>query len=148
MAETPTPPEREYRPHIIITNDMPDHPRVVVLGASAKWLIVELLTWCNRHKTDGKVPTEYLKTKPATAVRQLKEHDWLVPTDNKNEWELRNYLVHQWSRRDIEKHKQNARDGGRKGGAAGGTKAMHNRWHVKRGITSDDCVLCMAGNTG
>lgn len=114
----------------------PDNPKVVRAGDAAAWLFVCGLTWCNRQRTDGRIPQAQVPKltghgQPRKLARALVAEDlWHEPGHDcdrcepcpEGEYLVHDYLQYQPSRAEIEakdrtKHEAKVR-AGRKGAAA------------------------------
>lgn len=85
-----------------IDDCFPDHPKCLKLGSIAKWLWVSGLCYCQRLKTDGRIPKEVVtklipsKDKPRLAAESLvKARLW--ERDANGDYIVHNYLKHNLS---------------------------------------------------
>jgi len=129
---------KSKKPYIAVTNEFPDHPKTMELSDKAFRKLVTLWCWCNRNKTDGRVPKGYLNEHiPPKVRKELIDHEWLEKRDG--EWFAHDYLDHQKSRVEIDQLTQDKKASGSRGGMV----AAHKRWHLDRGEFDPNCLLCV-----
>lgn len=108
-----------------LDDNFPDHPKLVGLSAEAGWLWVRCLAYCNRLRTDGKVPRAVVErmTRSARAPRELVGvglwHE-LHTENGASHYAVHDYLDYQASAAEIEEHVEKKRAAGRKGGKHSG----------------------------
>ncbi|MGW9541953.1 hypothetical protein ACWHA6_36320 [Streptomyces anthocyanicus] len=103
-------------------------------GARALWTTA--LSWCSEHPSDGVIPTDMLGYLDGTRS----EAQTLV---NVGLWDQveGGWRFHEWEERNPDGDSARAAVDAKRSGAKRGN---HERWHVKRGLTVDDCEWCSA----
>lgn len=135
--------EKDKRPYFVLTNEYPRHRKIRGLSDKAFRLHVTLMALCNEDRNDGIISQLDLDQMGKPAGRELLTKKLVHPAAD-GEYVLHDYLKHQNSRAEIEKHISEAQ----KAGAKGGKLSAHKKWHVDRGIVNPDCELCQALETG
>ena len=127
----------DSRPYITVTFEFFDHPKTVALTPAAQLHILRLWAYCGRYLTDGEIPRTVLESAGKKVAQELITHGWV---DELSDGTLvcHDYLEHQPSRDDVEERMEKKRDGR----SRGGSKGMHTRWHVNRGVIEPKCPLC------
>lgn len=121
-----------------MTNELFRHPKFIRLTDKAKLHLLELWAYCNEYQTDGIVYKAILEEKGRPVAKLLREVGWVDDTNEKDTFYMHDYLDHQRSKAQIEERRERRRQSG----AKGGTKGMHERWHVQRGDFKEDCEHC------
>lgn len=135
--------EKDKRPYFVLTNEYPRHRKIRGLSDKAFRLHVTLMGMCNEDRNDGIIAQYDLDMLGAKPGKELIDNNLVEPTTS-GQYVLHDYLRHQNSRADIERHISEAQ----KAGAKGGKRSAHKKWHVDRGILKDDCELCQEPETG
>lgn len=103
----------DKRTYITLHDGMPDHPKIGALSDKAFRTWIELLCWCSRYKTDGKVTKAWFeKVAPLKARRELL--DGLVD-DLGTEYAIHDYLEHQRSAAEIDELSKKRSEAGKRG---------------------------------
>jgi hypothetical protein len=128
-------PEFDDRPSIRLTNTAPEHPKIVGLSDAAFRLWVELICYCSRQETDGKVTAAAMRRagKPKVVAELLETE--VLEQPNANLYLVHDYLRHQRSAAEIESFRESK--------AESGAKGAHMRWHVPRRQRVKDCPYCL-----
>lgn len=98
-----------------------DHPKISQLDASAGWLWVCGLAYCNRHATDGRIPVSVLsristvKNAPRSAKRLESVGLWYR---DGIDYVVHDYLDYQPSKREMVEKSEKRANAGRRGGQA------------------------------
>jgi hypothetical protein len=124
----------DERPFIRVHDGMPDHPKVDGLSDKAFRLLVETWCWCNRQKTDGRVPAARWRKQHTKKARQELIDGRLAEELPGGDIQMHDYLEHQ--RSAVEMADMRAVK------SQGGTFGNHKRWHVDRGLKDPDCAHC------
>lgn len=136
--------EFDPRPFFVLTNEYPDHRKIRGLSDKAFRLHITLMALCNKDKSDGAISEFDLNSKGKAPAQELLNAGLIEPTDDPKLFLMHDYLEHQ---RSADKIQQLSEKRGAAGGK-GGKLAMHNRWHVKRGIVNDECRHCQGPSGG
>lgn len=128
--------KRDPRPYIALTNEYHRHRKIRGLSDAAFRVHVMLMLLANEETTDGVVEKTDLYQRGPKVAKELLAAGLVHETGDG--YVLHDYLRHQKPREELIKLSQaNA-----KNGHAGGIRSAHGRWHVDRGVLSDDCALC------
>lgn len=130
---------KDARPYVTLTDEYPDHPKVVGLSDAAFRAHVELICWSNRKRQDGRIPAGMSRRYGEEVMSEL-EDAGLIDSTNAGR-ELHDYLEHNPSKVEIEERMAEKK----RRGSVGGKHSAHGRWHVKRGVMDPDCELCAQG---
>jgi hypothetical protein len=130
---------KDTRPFVALTDEYPDHPKIVGLSDAAFRAHVELICWSNRKRQDGKIPSGMVRRYGDDVMGELEEAGLIDATDSGRE--LHDYLEHNPSKAEIEERMADKK----KRAAVGGKKSAHRRWHVERGEYDPECEFCQAG---
>lgn len=111
----------------------------------ARDLFVQMVCYCKRKKTDGKVPVEMVGKLAYpdpldVAERQVKmlAEVELIEPDGDAYWTIPSYLQRNPSRADIDARRQHLAEVGSESGSWGN----HKRWHLDRGRSVPACPHC------
>jgi hypothetical protein len=126
---------KDARTHIRVHNGIMDHPKVEALSDGAFRTLFELWCWCSRHLTDGAVSKQKWNKSGTKRRRDELLAAGLVEQNPDGSVHMHDYEKHQNTSLEV----MDIRD--KK--AAASVKANHTKWHVRRGITSPDCKLCL-----
>ena len=112
----------------------PEHPVIAGLSDAAFRLWFDLICYCSRQETDGRVTDPVLRKmgKPRV-IRELVEARRLEARGK--DWEVHHYLHHNRSAREIQAVRES--------NSVKGEKGAHLRWHVGRRRRSKDCEFCL-----
>jgi hypothetical protein len=130
----------DNRPYIAVTNELFRHPKFIRLTDKAKLHLLELWAYCNEYQTDGLIHKTILEEKGRPTATLLRDVGWVDDTNEKDTFYMHDYLEHQNSRAAIERRREERKAQG----AYGGTKGMHVRWHVNKGVYKEDCEHCIS----
>lgn len=122
------------RPFIRVHENMPEHPKVEPLSDKAFRLLVETWCWSKRAKTDGHVHAAVWKKRGTPKARAELLAAGLVDDDLTGGVIVHDYDDWQMTSDEIDEMQQQQSEHA--------ALAAHERWHVKRGTTSDDCRYC------
>ncbi len=141
-------------PYLNIDDGMDEHPKVEGLSDAAFRLHVSAMLYSARRGTDGALPLPKSRRLSDTAgdavaaelVRADVWHDLgegCADSQTCLPGRPGHYVIHdflQWNHSAAwwEKRSEDA--------ASRGSKAMHRRWHVRRGVFREDCKHCQADN--
>lgn len=121
-------------PFIRVHEGMPEHPKVEPLSDKAFRLLVETWCWSKRAKTDGHVQAAIWRKRGTAKTRAELVAAGLVEDDLTGGVIVHDYDAWQMTTDEIDEVQQaHSEHAGR---------AAHERWHVKRGITSPGCEHC------
>lgn len=126
----------DERPFIRVHDGMPDHPKVDGLSDKAFRLMVESWCWCNRHRTDGRVPASRWKKQHTKKARQELIDARLAEELPTGDVQIHDYLDWQRSASEIADL--------RTAKSVGGTYGNHKRWHLDEGVRKPGCPHCDA----
>ena len=147
-------------PYLNIDDGMDEHPKIEGLSDAAFRMHVSGMLYAARRGTDGEIPYSKSKRLSDTAsdgvamelVRAGVWHDLGEGCDDsrtclagvKGSYIIHDYLQWNHSSDWWEKRSEDQ--------ATKGSKAMHRRWHVRRGVFREDCKNCQlegkSNNTG
>lgn len=130
-------PEFDRRPSIMLDHLMPENPKIVGLSDAAFRLYIEVVCWCSRHESDGSIPTPMIQRmarSPKVITELIKAN---LIRDELGSYTVKDYLLHQRSRREIAALRQARRTSGSRGN--------HMRWHVARRRFDANCEHCQEG---
>lgn len=126
----------DYRSFVRVDHGMPENPKVVGLSDGAFRLYVEVICWCSRQETDGRVPSAQLRRLGSRRHGDELIGAGLLDTIS-DEYEVHDYLHFQRSAEEIAAFR--AAKG--KAGALGN----HQRWHIARRRRDPECEFCLKG---
>lgn len=126
---------KDKRPFICLTDEYPDHPKIIDLSDAAFRAHVELLCWSNRKRQDGKIPAGMVRRYGADVIAELEDAGLIDATEDGRV--LHDYLEHNPSRAEIEERMADKK----KRAAVGGKKSAHTRWH-SGGRFDPECEFC------
>lgn len=124
----------DERPFIRVHDGMPDHPKVDVLSDKAFRLLVSSWCWCNRQRTDGRIPAARWKKQATPKARRELIAAGLAEELPAGDVQMHDYLDWQRSATEIAELKAAK--------SQGGSFGNHKRWHLDRGIQDPDCTHC------
>ncbi len=141
-------------PYLNVDDGMDEHPKIEPLSDAAFRLHVSAMLYCARRGTDGAIPRAKARrlTDSATdgvAAELVRGEVWhdigegCADSRTCLTGQPAHYIVHdflQWNHSN-DWWEQRSEDQ-----AAKGSKAMHRRWHVRRGVFREDCKHCQADN--
>jgi len=112
----------------------PEHPRIAALSDAAFRLWFDLICYCSRQETNGRVTPPVLRRmgRPKV-VKELVDTGRLEPLGE--DWMVHDYLRHNRSAQEIQAVRES--------NAVKGEKGAHLRWHVGRRKRSKDCEFCL-----
>jgi hypothetical protein len=121
-----------------VDDKLHDHRKARKAGTAAMGLWVLAGSWCAANPTDGFVPEAIVvrwSTK-AMAGRLVDAQLWHpAEQDGEAGWQFHDWHEYQPSAADVARNRE------KKGHA--GSEGNHRRWHVRRGIVSDECDWCL-----
>jgi hypothetical protein len=129
---------KDTRPFIALTDEYPEHPKVIGLSDAAFRAHVELMCWSNRARQDGRIPPGMIRRYGQDVIQELMDSGLI--DDPGDGLELHDYLKHNPSKTEIEQRIAEKRERA----SVGGKKSAHTQWHVKRGVVDPDCQFCRA----
>lgn len=133
MPRDPDLPEFDTRPSIRLVDTAPEHPKIVGLSDKSFRVWIEIMCYCSRQKTNGKVSSAAIKKQgPPKAIRELVDSGLLVPTVAG--YEVHDYLQHNRSASEIESFRESKSEAGALG--------AHKRWHIPRRQYVKGCQFC------
>ena len=108
---------RDKRPYVVVTDEMPDHPKIEALSDKAFRTLVTL--WCRSHRldTNGRVSAVQWRRVPAKVRAELVAAPLVIEHEDGSA-EMRDYLDHNQSSEEREAGREKKRQAGAKGGAA------------------------------
>ncbi len=110
------------------------HPKIAPLTDKAFRIHVEALCHAAEFLTDGRIPRTYIR--PSARTRELEEAGlWHKDGDG---WTVHDWLDYNPTKAEVEDQRSRRAAGN----SSGGSKAMHYRWHVNRGVINPDCRWC------
>lgn len=121
-------------PFIRVHENMPEHPKVEPLTDKAFRLLVETWCWSKRAKTNGHVEAKVWRRRGTAKTRAELAESGLVDDDLAGGVIVHDFDDWQMTTDEIEEQQERQSDAG--------SKAAHEKWHVKRGIPNPDCKLC------
>ena len=141
-------------PYLNIDDGMDEHPKVEALSDAAFRMHVSAMLYCARRGTDGAIPGAKARRLSDSAsdviaaelVRAGVWHDLGEGCEDSRTClpgQRGHYIVHdflQWN------HSHDWWEKRAEDQAAKGSKAMHRRWHERRGVFREDCKHCQADN--
>jgi hypothetical protein len=130
---------KDTRPFVALTDEFPEHPKVIGLSDAAFRAQVELICWSNRNRRDGQIPPGLARKYDSDVIDELLT-EGLIESDGKG-YSIHDYLEHNPSKVEIEERIAEKRERGSKGGKS----SAHKRWHLDRGVIDPDCDLCVTG---
>lgn len=130
-----TPPGSWIRLHV----GYPRNRKVRPLTDPAFRLHVELLCWAAEEGTDGLIDAATIPTfgRPPKVWKELRQRGLLVDAGG-GDLALHDFLEWQEPAEDMAAK----RDSKRAAQSLGGSRGNHEKWHVKRGLTSPECAFC------
>ena len=110
------------------------HPKVMELTPSAVGLWTLAGAWCADYLTDGAIRSGQIRRLGGSEdeAQQLVDAGLWIATDEG--WQFSDWTEYQPTREAVESE--------RKAKKEAGEERAHQRWHVGRGVTSPDCILC------
>ena len=103
---------------IRLDDDFPDHPKIIGLPDTAKWLYVWALCYAGRHLTDGYIPDPALTAGQRRTAHHLETaHLWIRHPDDHG-WLIHSYLDYQQSKKEVENQRRIRSEAGAKGARA------------------------------
>lgn len=134
----------------VVSDSMPEHPKLEQAGGDAGWLHVCALGWCSRQRTDGVIPREKAlrisdRRRPDTLIKILVEKDLWHPSGHECKKCPQplpgSYVIHDF----LEEQGTSADDAAvRQAKGLGGSFGNHQRWHEQRGHADPGCQFCVA----
>lgn len=134
----------------IVSDGMPEHPKLEQAGGDAGWLHVCALAWCSRQKTDGVIPRKKAVTvsdrrRPDKLIAVLVEHGLWHPSGHDCKRCPQplpgSYVIHDF----LEELGSSADEvAARQAKGLGGSFGNHQRWHEQRGQADPGCQFCIA----
>lgn len=126
---------KDTRPYITITNELFNHPKFKrIKNPWARLHLIELWTYCNTYKTDGRIDEDALMEKGDDIGQELLDRKWVTGPDQDGAYRMHDYLKHQKSKAEIEgltaKRKESAGWGN------------HTRWHTDKQVVEHSCGYC------
>lgn len=123
-----------------VDDGMPHHPKLVAAGPQAFALDVAAICYASRYDTDGFVADGALAA-VLPGLPQVKRHAkrlveigrWLR-NDERGGYDIHDYEDYQFTSEERADRDQVRSDKG--------VFANHKRWHVRRGVVSEDCPHC------
>lgn len=103
----------DKRTYVTLHDGMPDHPKIGALSDKAFRVWIELLCWCSRHRTDGKITKAWFEKVATPKVRQ--ELLGAVIDQTEDSYEIHDYLKHQRSAEEIDELSKKRSEIGKKG---------------------------------
>lgn len=128
------------RPFIRVHENMPEHPKVEPLSDKAFRLLIETWCWSKRAKTDGHVAAAVWKKRGTPKTRAELTTAGLVDDDLTGGVIVHDYDDWQMTSDEIDEVQQAQSEHA--------SLAAHERWHVKRGTSSPECIHCTAPAEG
>lgn len=111
------PAKKDNRTYIRLHDGMPDHPKIVGLSNAGFRAYIEVLCWCARHLTDGRIPNAAARR--LGSVKTLRE---LVTAGLIREFPdglgVHDYLQHQRSANEVSDMRERRQNAGKLGGTA------------------------------
>lgn len=131
----PTPPGSWLRLHV----GFPGNKKVRPLSDAAFRLIVELLCWAKDQQTDGLIEAAIVPTfgRPPKVWKELTVRKLL---DDAGQGDLAIHDWFEWQEPVAEATQKQTEK--RAAQSLGGSRGNHEKWHVRRGLISDDCAFC------
>ena len=141
-------------PYLNIDDGMDEHPKIEPLTDAAFRLNISAMLYCARRGTDGAIPRAKARrltdtASDAVAAELVRADVWhdigegCMDSRTCLPGQPGHYIVHdflQWN------HSADWWEKRSEDQAAKGSKAMHRRWHVRRGVFREDCKHCQADN--
>jgi len=106
---------------IKLDENFADHPKIAQLDPSSGWLWVCALAYCNRHRTDGRIPVAMLSriSSVSVASRSAKRLEAVgLWSRVGHEFVVHDYLDYQPSAAELYEKSKKRSDAGRRGGQA------------------------------
>jgi hypothetical protein len=134
----------------IVSDGMPEHPKVVEAGGDAGWLHVCALAYCSRQQTDGVISQKKALTvsdrrRPAQLIKVLLEQDLWHGSGHECKRCPQplpgSYVIHDFTE---ELGSTRERAGVREAKGLGGAYGNHLRWHAARDLSDPGCEFCVA----
>lgn len=102
-------------PWVRLEDGFPENPKVLAAGDEAAWLYVCALAYCNRHLTDGFVPSAAVKRltghkSPIRLAMKLVDVGLLERDDDREGFVIHDYLNYQPSKASVETDRAGARE--------------------------------------
>lgn len=102
----------DSRTYIRLDDHFDENKKVELIGEPAAWLYVVGLCYCSRNLTDGMIPKSKVPKMVTGRVNHrvkvlLEREMWI---DRGDEYEVKDYLLHQRSRAQIEEERRKARE--------------------------------------
>jgi hypothetical protein len=120
------------RAYIIVTSELPRHPKFKALSRSARLRIIELWCHCREFKTDGFIDAGTWGEVPPKERKELLG-GWVEAREDGTLW-CHDYLDHQKSKKQLEALATKR--------AEGGTFGAHVKHHERKGVVNPDCPFC------
>ncbi|AOZ64604.1 hypothetical protein SEA_CHUBSTER_51 [Arthrobacter phage Chubster] len=134
-GKTPPMSGKDTRAYITVTNELFDHPKFKrIKNPYAQLYLIELWTYCNRYKTDGRVDPDTLMEHGEDVGAELIKIGWVTGPDKDGDYWMHDYLKHQKSKAEIEgltRHRTTAAQYGN-----------HTRWHEAKDVYEASCGFC------
>lgn len=123
-------------PWVKLDDKFHSHPKVMELELPEIGLWTLAASWCADYLTDGEVKKGQIRRLGGTydLAQKLVEAGLWEPVEGG--WQFRDWTEYQPTREAVEAKRDAESEGGSKGN--------HTRWHVGRGVVSDDCEFCIA----
>lgn len=134
MGRPPDLPEFDGRPTVRIVNTMPEHPKIVGLSDRAFRVFVEVICYCSRQESDGKITKAAMQRNASTkTIKELVTAGLLETIET-------GYLVHDYlsfnrAASEIQSYRESKSEAGSLG--------AHKRWHVPTRRWVADCEYCL-----
>lgn len=113
------------------------HDKWLAASTGGRALWVNGFMWVCQHDKDGEIPASTLPYlpdgKPANAADLVRVGLWDKTATG--------WVIHNWAKGARSKDDADAQ---RTGGKRGGSRAMHNRWHIGRNQFAEGCCYCEA----
>lgn len=120
-------------PWVKIDQQMPWSKRIMPLSDGAFRLYVTAICWCASNETDGFLPQPIAhKLSNKARAKELVGAGLFI--EHGTDYEIKDYLEHQLSRRTIDLYRTARSSDGKRG--------AHIRFHVIKGRVDTDCELC------
>jgi hypothetical protein len=88
--------------YLRLSDDMPDHPKISGLSAESFRFWITANCWCQKHLTDGKIPTSALRSilhyTPKRAAELVQAGLWIETADG---FQVHDFLAHNDSRERV-----------------------------------------------
>lgn len=126
-------PKFDTRPYIAVSDSMPDSPKIIGLSDEAFRALITTWCWCNKQKTNGRVPKAAMRQWRPKTIKELVTAGVLESSGDV--YLCHDYLSHQRSAEEIAMI--------RDAQSSGGSKGAHVRWHVSRRRRDPGCEWCL-----